>query len=205
MNHFMEEPFRALELTLLWTSECLGMSTFFCGIMETVPSLFRVIFLIEIPFPTLARWQVSVASPLSVSPLSAWHILGGWHVSKLVLGLDVYEFPRSFSAFFWISKPGTKWSHWFIPEERCWSIGVVNQTLSCGPSLVGCQTKYGLPRGYSKMRANLWIWFIWEKLADWDHISASTQAIRPLISPNLELLYIFIPYGILHNWSNFVK
>jgi hypothetical protein len=36
-------------------------------------------------------------------------------------------------------------------------LGVVNQTLSCGPSLVGCQTKYGLPRGYSKMRANLWI------------------------------------------------
>jgi hypothetical protein len=33
-------PFRASELTLPQTSECLGMSTFFRGITETVPSLF---------------------------------------------------------------------------------------------------------------------------------------------------------------------
>jgi len=52
---FRSVPYRALELTLLGTSECLGMCTFFaCRIMETLPSLFRVIFLIEIPFPTLA-------------------------------------------------------------------------------------------------------------------------------------------------------
>jgi hypothetical protein len=33
--------FRASELTILWTSECLRMSTFFRGIIETVLSLFK--------------------------------------------------------------------------------------------------------------------------------------------------------------------
>ncbi len=37
-------PFRASELALPRNSECLGMSTFFRGITETVPSLFRGIF-----------------------------------------------------------------------------------------------------------------------------------------------------------------
>ncbi len=37
-------PFRASELTLPYTSECLGMNTFFRGITETVPSLFHGIF-----------------------------------------------------------------------------------------------------------------------------------------------------------------
>jgi hypothetical protein len=37
-------PFRASELALPRKSECLGMNTFFRGITETVPSLFRGIF-----------------------------------------------------------------------------------------------------------------------------------------------------------------
>jgi hypothetical protein len=37
-------PFRASELALPRNSECLGMSTFFRGITETIPSLFRGIF-----------------------------------------------------------------------------------------------------------------------------------------------------------------
>ncbi len=40
--HFL--LFRASELTLPETSECLGMSTFFRGITETILSLFRGIF-----------------------------------------------------------------------------------------------------------------------------------------------------------------
>ncbi len=41
---FRSVPFRASELALPRNSECLGMSTFFRGITETVPSLFRGIF-----------------------------------------------------------------------------------------------------------------------------------------------------------------
>jgi hypothetical protein len=41
---FRSLPFRASELALPRNSECLGMSTFFRGITETVPSLFRGIF-----------------------------------------------------------------------------------------------------------------------------------------------------------------
>jgi hypothetical protein len=37
-------PFRASEWVLPRNSECLGMSTFFRGMTETVPSLFRGIF-----------------------------------------------------------------------------------------------------------------------------------------------------------------
>ncbi len=37
-------PFRASELALPRNSECFGMSTFFRGITETIPSLFRGIF-----------------------------------------------------------------------------------------------------------------------------------------------------------------
>jgi hypothetical protein len=37
-------PFRASELALPRNSECLGMSAFFRGITETVPSIFRGIF-----------------------------------------------------------------------------------------------------------------------------------------------------------------
>jgi hypothetical protein len=41
-NHFAEEKKeRHSKLTLPWTSECLGMSTFFNGITATVPSLIR--------------------------------------------------------------------------------------------------------------------------------------------------------------------
>jgi hypothetical protein len=50
---FLSFLFRASELALPRNSECLGMSTFFRGITETVPSLFRGIFSDEIPFPTL--------------------------------------------------------------------------------------------------------------------------------------------------------
>jgi hypothetical protein len=41
---FRSVSFRASELALPRNSECLGMSTFFRGITETVPSLFRGIF-----------------------------------------------------------------------------------------------------------------------------------------------------------------
>jgi hypothetical protein len=41
---FHSVPFRASELALPRNSECLGMSAFFRGITETVPSLFRGIF-----------------------------------------------------------------------------------------------------------------------------------------------------------------
>jgi hypothetical protein len=41
---FRSVPFRASELALPRNSECLGMSTFFRGITETIPSLFRGIF-----------------------------------------------------------------------------------------------------------------------------------------------------------------
>ncbi len=37
-------PFRTSELALPRKSECLGMNTFFRGITETIPSLFRGIF-----------------------------------------------------------------------------------------------------------------------------------------------------------------
>jgi hypothetical protein len=42
--HSVPVPFRASELALPRNSECLGMSAFFRGITETVPSLFRGIF-----------------------------------------------------------------------------------------------------------------------------------------------------------------
>jgi hypothetical protein len=41
---FRSVPFRFSELALPRKSECLGMSTFFRGIRETIPSLFRGIF-----------------------------------------------------------------------------------------------------------------------------------------------------------------
>jgi hypothetical protein len=41
---FHSVPFRASEWSLPRNSECLGMSTFFRGITEIVPSLFRGIF-----------------------------------------------------------------------------------------------------------------------------------------------------------------
>ena len=41
---FRSVPFRASELALPRNSECLGMSTFFRGITEIIPSLFRGIF-----------------------------------------------------------------------------------------------------------------------------------------------------------------
>jgi hypothetical protein len=41
---FRSVPFRASELDLPRNSECLGMSPFFRGITETIPSLFRGIF-----------------------------------------------------------------------------------------------------------------------------------------------------------------
>ena len=41
---FRSVPFRASELALPRNSECIGMSTFFRGITEIIPSLFRGIF-----------------------------------------------------------------------------------------------------------------------------------------------------------------
>ncbi len=52
---FRSVSFRASELALPRNSECLGMSTFFRGITETVPSLFCGIFSERnsVPNPTL--------------------------------------------------------------------------------------------------------------------------------------------------------
>ena len=48
---FRSVPFRASELALPRNSECLGMSTLFRGITESVPSLYRGIFLERNSFP----------------------------------------------------------------------------------------------------------------------------------------------------------
>jgi hypothetical protein len=48
-------PFRASELALPRNSECLGMSTFFRGIAETVQSLFRGIFSEQNSVPNPSR------------------------------------------------------------------------------------------------------------------------------------------------------
>ncbi len=58
IKHFFSRysvPLRALEPTLPWTSEYLGMYTFFLGITETVPSLqyFPEFFQNAIPYPIL--------------------------------------------------------------------------------------------------------------------------------------------------------
>ncbi len=52
-------PFRASELALPRNSECLGMGTFFRGITETVPSLFRGIFSERnsVPNPTYVEYR----------------------------------------------------------------------------------------------------------------------------------------------------
>jgi hypothetical protein len=60
---FRSVSFRALELALPRNSECLGMSTFFRGITETVPSLFRRIF----------SERNSVPNPKRICPLS-WSV-----------------------------------------------------------------------------------------------------------------------------------
>ncbi len=56
---FRSVPFRSSELALPRKSECLGMSTFFRGITEIIPSLFRGIFSERnsVPNPTHQRIQ----------------------------------------------------------------------------------------------------------------------------------------------------
>jgi hypothetical protein len=55
---FRSVPFRASELALPRKPECLGMSTFFRGITETVPSLFRGIVSERnsVPNPNVGRY-----------------------------------------------------------------------------------------------------------------------------------------------------
>ncbi len=52
-------PFRASELAPPQKSECLGMSTFFRGITETIPSLFRGIFSERNSVPNPIRGSVN--------------------------------------------------------------------------------------------------------------------------------------------------
>jgi len=77
---FRSVSFRASELALPQNSECLGMSTFFRGITETVPRLFRGIFSERnsVPNPscvesiyrsyTLCIWPDSKPTKLPLSP-----------------------------------------------------------------------------------------------------------------------------------------
>jgi hypothetical protein len=62
---FCSVPFRASELALPRNSECLGMSTFFRGITETVPSLFRGIFSERnsVPNPKCGKVTLMKCSP----------------------------------------------------------------------------------------------------------------------------------------------
>jgi hypothetical protein len=55
---FLSVPFRTSELALPRNSECLGMSAFFRGITETIPSLFLGIFLERnsVPNPRQDLW-----------------------------------------------------------------------------------------------------------------------------------------------------
>jgi hypothetical protein len=56
---FRSVPFRASELALPRNSECLGMSTFFRGITETVPSLFCGIFSERNSVPNPMQWAMA--------------------------------------------------------------------------------------------------------------------------------------------------
>jgi hypothetical protein len=51
-------------LALPRNSECLGMSTFFRGITETIPSLFRGIISERSPFPTLLKMEIQCKEDL---------------------------------------------------------------------------------------------------------------------------------------------
>ena len=74
--YFYSVPFRASELALPRNSECLGMSTLFRGITESVPSLYRGIFWNEIPFQTLCIARIrscAVCHELISLLYTAWH------------------------------------------------------------------------------------------------------------------------------------
>jgi hypothetical protein len=58
-NFFCRIPFYSKLRTLPWTSECLGLSTFFRGITATVPSLFRGISSERNSVPNLKHGSVS--------------------------------------------------------------------------------------------------------------------------------------------------
>ncbi len=75
-------PFRASELALPRNSECLGMGTFFRGITETVPSLFRGIN--EIPFPTLTVVSVSTVAELAFMLLMSVMLLSPLLFTRLL-------------------------------------------------------------------------------------------------------------------------
>jgi hypothetical protein len=79
-------PFQASELTLLRTSECLGMNPFFRGIIESIPSLFR----------RINSEQNSVASPSCLTGTPGFMV--GRPVRQPYAGVDfipqsgIYEF-----------------------------------------------------------------------------------------------------------------
>ncbi len=51
-------PFRVSDLTIPWTSKCLGMNTSFCGITETVPNIIPLTTLIiQIQRQSRASWR----------------------------------------------------------------------------------------------------------------------------------------------------
>jgi hypothetical protein len=66
---FRSVPFRAPELVLPRNSECLGMSAFFRGITETVPSLFRGIFSERNSVPNPSLTSVYRTSPPDLAGL----------------------------------------------------------------------------------------------------------------------------------------
>jgi hypothetical protein len=73
-TEFYSVPFQASELALPRNSECLGMSTLFRGITESVPSLFRVIFLDpnSVPNPMYSTNPELCSVPWT-HQYTAWH------------------------------------------------------------------------------------------------------------------------------------
>ncbi len=91
---FCSVSFRASELALSRNSECLGMSTFFRGIIENIPSLFRGIFSERnsVPNPTSRP-----LSEKSVSKICGNHSFGSsWGHSKGFGEQHVQHFCRFF-------------------------------------------------------------------------------------------------------------
>ncbi len=83
-------PFRASELNLPWTSESLGMSTFFRGI--TVPSLFRGIFLKRNSIPNPSHEAGGVAPSSCTTTL--YSIIQIIYVAWLFLTTFTNTLPR---------------------------------------------------------------------------------------------------------------
>jgi hypothetical protein len=88
---FRSVSFRASELALPRNSECLGMNTFFRGITETVPSLFRGIFPERNSVPNPTTDSTAYFTGLKKTLLLYYHFLR--------VGFILLEFLRSSSGF----------------------------------------------------------------------------------------------------------